>query len=124
MVHTASLDCGIPGFGSLIDIACYLPDGQVFATGSRCTPVAARPPDFLGSRELDLQVTKDVDLGKALALYVRLDLLNVFNNTNYADYNSNYGNTGVPPRNPVTFNQIGNILGTPRTLKLQAGVRF
>jgi len=24
----------------------------------------------------------------------------------------------------VTFNQIGNILSTPRTLKLQAGVRF
>jgi hypothetical protein len=28
------------------------------------------------------------------------------------------------PPHPVTFNQIGNILGTPRTLKLQAGVRF
>jgi hypothetical protein len=55
---------------------------------------------------------------------VRLDLLNVFNNTNYADYNVNYGTTGVPLPNPVTFNRIGNILGTPRTLKLQAGVKF
>ncbi|MDB6105276.1 MAG: rane protein, partial [Gammaproteobacteria bacterium] len=106
------------------DLACYLPDGQVFATGSRCTLISARPPDTFGHRELDLQVTKDVDLGNALALYVRLDLLNVFNNTNYADYNVNYGTTGVPPPNPVTFNQIGNILGTPRTLKLQAGVKF
>jgi hypothetical protein len=35
-----------------------------------------------------------------------------------------YGNTGVPPPDPVTFNQVGNILGTPRTLKLPAGVRF
>jgi outer membrane receptor protein involved in Fe transport len=106
------------------DLGCYLPDGQVFATGSRCTPISARPPDTLGYRDLDLQVSKDVDLGDALALYVRLDLLNVFNNTNYADYNLNYGTTGTPPPNPVTFNQIGNILGTPRTLKLQAGVRF
>jgi hypothetical protein len=85
---------------------------------------AARPPDFLGTRELDLQVTKDVDLGHAVAMYVRLDLLNVFNKTNYADYNLDYGNTGVPPPSPVTFSQIGNILGTPRMLKLQAGVRF
>ena len=106
------------------DIACYLPAGQVFSTGSSCTPVAARPPDFLGTRELDLQVSKDVDLGNAVALYARLDLLNVFNNTNYADYNLNYGNTGRPLPSPVTFSQIGNILGTPRTLKLQAGVRF
>jgi len=106
------------------DLGCYLPDGQVFATGSRCTPIAARPPDTFGLRDLDLQVTKNVDLGNAAALYVRLDLLNVFNNTNYADYVTNYGTTGVPPPNPVTFNQIGNILATPRTLKLQAGVRF
>jgi len=73
---------------------------------------------------LDLQVTKDVDLGNALSVYVRLDLLNVFNNTNYADYRTNYGTNGVPPANPVTFNQIGNLFGTSRTLKLQAGVRF
>src|ERR1700730_9620197 len=106
------------------DIGCYLPDGQVFSTGSRCTPIATRPPDTLGFRELDLQVTKNIDLGNALALYVRLDLLNVFNNTNYADYNVDYGTTGVPPPSPVTFNQIGNVLGTRRTLKLQAGVSF
>jgi outer membrane receptor protein involved in Fe transport len=106
------------------DLGCYLPAGQVFSTGSSCTPISARPPDTFGFRELDLQVTKDVDLGNALALYVRLDLLNVFNNTNYADYKVNYGTTGVPPPNPVTFNQIGNILGTPRTFKLQAGVKF
>jgi hypothetical protein len=106
------------------DLGCYLPDGQVFPTGSKCTPIAARPPDTLGFRELDLQASKDFDLGNALALYVRLDLLNVFNNTNYGDYNTNYGTTGVPPSSPVTFNQNGSILSTPRTLKLQAGVRF
>jgi hypothetical protein len=35
-----------------------------------------------------------------------------------------FGTSGMPPPSPVTFNQIGNILSTPRTLKLQAGVRF
>jgi hypothetical protein len=40
------------------DIACYLPDGQVFPTGSRCTPISARPPDTLGFRDLDLQVSR------------------------------------------------------------------
>jgi hypothetical protein len=78
----------------------------------------------LGYRDLDLQVTKDFEVGGGVAVYARLDLLNVFDNTNYFDYNVNFGNTGVPPPNPVTFNQKGNIQGTPRTLKLTAGVRF
>jgi hypothetical protein len=69
-------------------------------------------------------VSKDFALHDQLSMYVRPDLLNVFNNTNYAEYNLNYGHSGVPPPNPVTFNQVGNILGTPRTLKLQGGVRF
>jgi hypothetical protein len=50
--------------------------------------------------------------------------LNVFNNTNYSDYNVNYGSGGNVNATPVTFNQVGNILGTPRTLKLQGGVKF
>jgi hypothetical protein len=106
------------------NIAYYLPPGQVFPTGSNGTPFGIRPPDTLGYRDLDLQVSKDFEVGGGVALYARLDLLNVFDNTNYADYNVNFGNTGVPPPNPVTFNQKGNILGTPRTLKLTAGVRF
>jgi hypothetical protein len=53
-----------------------------------------------------------------------LDMLNVFNNTNYSDYQVDYGSKGNVPANPVTFNQVGNILGVPRTLKLQGGVKF
>jgi outer membrane receptor protein involved in Fe transport len=106
------------------DLACYLPDGQLFPTGSKCTPIASRPPDTLGYKDLDLQVSKDFAVHDAVSVYVRFDLLNVFNNTNYSDYNIDYGTNGMTPANPVTFNQVGNILGTPRTLKLQAGVRF
>jgi hypothetical protein len=106
------------------DIACYLPPGSVFPTGSACTPLAVTPPDTFGYRDVDLQVSKDVDLGNALSMYVRLDLLNVFNNYNFEDYLAHYGNSGVLNSNPVTFNQVGNITGVPRTLKLQWGVRF
>ena len=106
------------------DLACYLPAGQLFENGSNCRVLSARPPDTLGYRDLDVQVSKNIPIHNELMAYVRLDLLNVFNNTNYSDYNVKYGNTGTPPANPVTFNQVGNILGTPRTLKLQGGVRF
>ena len=102
------------------DLACYLPDGEVFSTGSKCTPIASRPPDTFGYRDLDLQVSKNFPVHDDVAVYVRLDLLNVFNNTNYSDYNVDYGSNGNVPANPVTFNQVGNILGTPRTLKLRA----
>jgi len=106
------------------DLACYLPDGQVFSTGSKCTPIAARPPDTFGYKDLDLQVSKNFPVHDSVAVYVRLDLLNVFNNTNYSDYNVDYGSNGNVNATPVTFNQVGNILGVPRTLKLQGGVKF
>jgi hypothetical protein len=106
------------------DIACFLPPGQVFATGSSCTPIAATPPDTFGYRDTDLEVSKDVDLGHSTRAYVRLDLLNVFNNANFSEYTPNYGSAGTLPVHPVTFNQTGNITGVPRTLKLQGGVKF
>jgi len=104
--------------------ACYLPAGEFFSTGSKCTFTASRPPDTFGYKDLDLQVSKSVPVHDGVSVYVRLDLLNVFNNTNYSDYNVDYGSNGNVPANPVTFNQVGNILGTPRTLKLQGGVKF
>jgi hypothetical protein len=64
-------------------IACFLPDGQVFPNGNSCVPEGVRPPDFLGYRETDLQVSKDINFGKYASAYVRLDFLNVFNNANF-----------------------------------------
>lgn len=106
------------------DIACYLPAGAYFPTGSSCTPVAIAPDNFFGYRQLDLQLTKNFDLPGGLSLYVRLDALNVFNWTNYFDYVTNYGSTGVLPAHPVAYNPTGNIVGVPRTLKAQMGMRF
>jgi hypothetical protein len=106
------------------DVAFYLPPGKYFPTGSSGTPVSIAPPNFFGYRELDLQLSKDFALPGSLSLYVRLDFLNVFNWYNFSDYNTNYGSSGVLPRNPVTYNPTGNILGVPRTLKAQLGMRF
>lgn len=106
------------------DIAFYQPAGKYFPTGSRGTPVAIAPPNFFGYRELDLQLTKDFTLPGSLSLYVRLDMLNVFNWYNFSNYNTNYGSSGVLPPNPVSYNYTGNIFGVPRTFKAQLGMRF
>jgi hypothetical protein len=57
-------------------------------------------------------------------MYARLDLLNAFNTANYTDYVVNWGQNGVPSREPVTYNSIGNITGVPRTLKASLGMKF
>ena len=106
------------------DVACYLAPGSFFPTGSSCTPAAGTPPDTLGYRSLDLQVSKDINFGETSAVYVRFDVLNVFNSANYSDYLFDWGQNGVPNREPVTYNKIGNITGVPRTFKATLGMRF
>jgi outer membrane receptor protein involved in Fe transport len=103
------------------DIACY---GVTYPTGSGCTPISATPKNFFGYRTLDLQVTKNFQIGSFGSVYVRLDGLNIFNWSNYSDTTNNWGTNGVANPNPVTFNYNGNIYGVPRTLKLMAGAKF
>ena len=57
-------------------------------------------------------------------LYVRFDVLNVFDYYNYSDYIVNWGGNGVYNSNPVTYNPTGNITGVPRTFKMTMGVKF
>jgi hypothetical protein len=106
------------------DIAFYLPPGTYFANGSTGVPVSIAPNNFFGYRQLDLQVTKSFELHGSLSLYVRLDMLNVFDWYNFADYQTNYGSSGSIPPNAVTYNTTGNIVGVPRTFKAQVGMRF
>jgi len=123
------------------DLACY---GILYPTGSYCTPIAGTPsgggtnndPHAVGAqslgfggkiygyRDIDFQMTKDFDLTAGMSLYVRFDVLNVFNFHNYSDYIVNYGANGVASQNPVSYNSIGNITGVPRTFKFTAGFRF
>ena len=106
------------------DIACFLGPGQTFSTGSSCTPAAGTPPVTFGYRDVDFQVTKNFAFAGNSSMYVRFDLLNAFNYANYADYNLNWGQNGVPNKEPVTYNSIGNITGVPRTLKASLGMKF
>jgi outer membrane receptor protein involved in Fe transport len=106
------------------DIAFFLAPGQVFPSGSSGMPVAATPPTTFGYRDLDLQVTKNLELAGMTSMYVRLDVLNAFNYRNYADYIANWGQNGVANRDPVKYDTVGNITGVPRTLKMSLGMKF
>jgi hypothetical protein len=79
---------------------------------------------IFGYRDVDFQVTKNFDLTRGMSLYMRFDILNIFNFKNYADYITQYSINGVPAPHPVSFNSIGNITGVPREYKFTLGFRF
>jgi outer membrane receptor protein involved in Fe transport len=76
----------------------------------------------LGIRTVDLQGTKNFRLGDKATLYVRLDALNVFNAKNLVDYNLASDSNGV--WTGASYNQTGNITGTPRQFRLTLGAKF
>src|SRR5262249_602161 len=45
------------------DVACFLPPGQFFPTGSSCTPAAGTPQTTFGYRSVDVQVSKAFEFG-------------------------------------------------------------
>jgi outer membrane receptor for ferrienterochelin and colicin len=129
-VATGSLD-GFWGitFGGKLTLATptpvyggtCLPAGTTPAAGQpNCMPAATTPDSTWGYRSVDLQATKEFDLG-GIQLYGRLDLLNAFNWKNYSQ------TIVVDNRNgtiDADYNNDGNITGVPRTLKFEVGMRF
>lgn len=118
------------------DVACYLPPPPLplppppqvlHPSGARCAPIAGTPGDTLGYSSLDLQVTKDFDIGGIANFYVRVDLLNAFNSDNFSDtllaFDLNPSGDLVSS-DPVRYNPTGNITGVPRTLRLTFGAKF
>jgi outer membrane receptor protein involved in Fe transport len=102
-------------------IACY---GATFPSGSGCTPIDGRPDDTIGYKSLDLQVTKNFDIGDISTLYLRFDLLNALNEENFNDTLQNWGQGGVLNPDPVKYAPTGNIKGVPRTVRLTFGAKF
>ena len=81
---------------------------------------ASRPHNTLGYKDIDVQLSKDITFVGNLAGYVRVDVLNLFNWHNF-----NPGDIAVDSDTlRATYNKQGNIVGTPRLVKLTAGVRF
>lgn len=129
-VATGSLD-GFWGitFGGKLTVATptpvysgtCLPEGTAPAANSpRCTPAATEPDGTWGYRSLDLQATKEFDLGGA-RFYGRIDLLNAFNWRNYSSVIVTDNRNGTIS---AEYNDDGNITGVPRTVKVEVGMRF
>ncbi|MFO1473958.1 MAG: TonB-dependent receptor [Lysobacterales bacterium] len=75
--------------------------------------VSVDAPGTLGTKELDLTVSKDFHLGDMFTLQWRADVINVFDNDNLSGYNINWGSGGV--YNPdVSFNPYGSQFTQPR----------
>jgi len=106
----------------------YFPPGP-FAPGVPSNiPTAGTPPGYsflfggkvFGYRGIDLSANKHFDLTHGLDLYLRLDVLNVFNYKNFSDYLADYSK----PTDQVLYNPNGNIVGVPRTFKFTMGLKF
>lgn len=103
-----------------VDGSC-LNDPLTYENGSACRPVTYTVSGA-GYKALDLQVTKDFELGQMGSMYLRLDMINVTNEDNLVDFFDDRGPDGT-----VTggrFNPDGNITGLPRTLRMSFGVKF
>ncbi len=110
------------------DFACYPFGAGVFhPSGATCAPVAGEAGDTLGYTSLDLQVTKNFEIADITNLYLRVDLLNAFDDENFADTQRAFGldtSGQTISSTPVRYNQTGNIRGVPRTLRLTFGAKF
>lgn len=90
------------------------------AFGTNAYPVAAVPKQaLLGYNSFDFQATKNVDLAKSMSAYLRLDLLNAFNQRNYDSASANWSYPSAP-----TYNPNGPIIGVTRTVKVTLGMKW
>ena len=78
--------------------------------------------DRWGFRQMDIAITKYIPfkfISEESRLRLRVDILNLFNDRNYVDYNND-------PTSPNYLSISGNGVGgnPPRTLKFSAGFSF
>ena len=102
-------------------VSSFLNAPATFPTGA---PVEAFAyvPDGKGYQSLDLQLTKNFELGNMGSMYLRIDALNVTNEVNLVDTADLHGPDGLVTGG--VFNQHGNISGFPRTIRMSFGVKF
>ncbi len=103
-----------------VDASC-LAGPATYPNGSACRPVTYIVGGA-GYKALDLQVTKNFQVGDLGSMYLRLDMINVTNEQNLVDYFDEVGEDGTVIGG--RFNPDGNITGLPRTLRMSFGVKF
>jgi len=103
------------------NVTACLAGPAVFPNGAPCTAAGYAAGSNDGYQSLDLQVTKNFQLSDLASMYLRVDILNVFNHDNLVDYVD-----AISPTGQVTghLNPIGNITGFPRTVRASLGVKF
>jgi outer membrane receptor protein involved in Fe transport len=104
-----------------VDATCLPPPG-LFENGAPCTQVGYAPDTTTGYQSLDLQVTKNFEVGDLGSMYLRLDVINVTNRENLVDYSDSTGANGLV--NGGEYSPHGNITGLPRTARMSFGVKF
>ncbi|WP_141059229.1 TonB-dependent receptor [Stenotrophomonas rhizophila] len=75
---------------------------------------------IFGYRSVDLQATKTFKMPGDTELYARIDIINVFNFDNFSNYNYTKSNGKLL----ASYNETGDIVGTPRQVKAEVGFRF
>lgn len=81
------------------------------------------PDGSIGYKQFDLAMRKAIPIGQSVKLWIRADVLNVFDWHNWTDYDTWRG--GPTDTNANFGKQSGyNINGVPRTFKLSLGVDF
>ena len=103
------------------DTSC-LAAPAVFDNGAPCTSVGFAAESTTGYFALDLQVTKNFEIGDLGSMYLRLDALNLTNAHNLVDYTNVSGPDGLLTGGD--YSRHGNITGVPRTLRMSFGVKF
>lgn len=138
LVATANYD-GFWGitFGGKLTLATPIPSndflcGDAPAFGSNepaCIPTGFNPQGngkfliggkIFGYRSVDLQATKDFKIAGDWTAYARLDIINVFNFDNF----TNIIYEDASGRKMAYYNEQGDIVGVPRTVKVEVGVKF
>ncbi len=85
--------------------------------------VRLRAERSTGYQALDLQITKNFELGDLGSMYLRIDALNVTNEHNLVDFIDDQWTERPGHRRHDTI-PIGNITGVPRTIRMRFGVKF
>ena len=99
-------------------ISCYLAP-TVTPDGAPCAPVGY-DIGGTGYQSLDVQLTKNFEVENFAAFYLRMDVINVFNDRNFVDYTDIAGSSGLTATG--RYNTNGNITGLSRTLRASFGV--